>query len=98
MVKMELKTYKGTIISKRERIGTRSEGPEYFITLDEPNDFGQSELAIRKEVNLWQEDPILQKHVGKRVLLTGEPVYTKHVKFEGTIKSEGIIYKKLEKI
>jgi len=33
--------------------------------------------------------------VGQKVQLKGEPIYTKIVKFEGTIKSEGIIYKKI---
>ena len=95
---MELNTYIGTIISKKKRIGTRSEGPEYYIDLVEPNDFGQTELAIRKEVPLWQEDPILQPHVGQKVQLLGEPIYTTHVKFEGTIKSEGIIYREIKPI
>ncbi len=95
---MELNTYIGTIISKKERTGTRSEGPEYYIDLVVPNDFGQTELAIRKEVPLWQEDPILQPHVGQKVQLRGEPIYTNHVKFEGTLKSEGIIYKEIKPI
>ena len=93
---MELKNYIGIIISKKERIGTKSAGPEYYIDLEEPNDFGQTELAIRKEVHLWQEDPALQQFVGQKVLLKGEPIYTKIVKFEGTIKSEGIIYKDIK--
>ena len=95
---MELKKYIGTIISKKEGIGTRSEGPEYYIDLIKPNDFGQTELAIRKEVPLWQEDPILQTYVGQKVQLIGEPIYTKHVKFEGTTKSERIIYKEVKPI
>ena len=93
---MELKIYIGRILSKNERVGTMSEGPEYSIILDEPNEFDQTELFIRKEVHLWQEDPILKKCVGKRVELTGEPIYTKYVKFEGTVKSEGIIYKEIK--
>jgi hypothetical protein len=95
---MELKTYIGTITSKKERVGTKSEGPEYYIELDEPNDLGQSKLAIRKEVHLWQEDPLLHKYIGQKVKLNGEPIYTKYVKFEGTIKSEGIIYKEITHI
>ena len=93
---MELKEYIGILISKKERIGTKSEGPEYYIELEEPNDFGQTELAIRKEVHLWQEDPILHRYVGQKVQLEGEPIYTKIVKFEGTIKSEGIIYREIK--
>ena len=93
---MDLKEYIGILISKKERIGTKSEGPEYYIDLEEPNDFGQTELAIRKEVHLWQEDPVLHKFIGQKVQLQGEPIYTKIVKFEGTIKSEGIIYKDIK--
>ena len=95
---MELKTYIGTIVSKKEGIGTRSEGLEYYIELVEPNDLGQTELAIRKEVPLWQEDPILQPYIGQKVQLIGEPVYTNHVKYEGTTKSERIIYKEVKPI
>jgi len=84
------------VFSKMSRIGTRSEGPEYFIKLETPNEFGQAELPIRKEVHLWQEDPVLQRYVGQEVQLKGEPIYTKHVKFEGTIKSEGVIYKEIK--
>lgn len=92
---MELKTYIGTIISKKSNVGTLSEGPDYYLKLEEPNEFGQIELFIRKEAQLWQEDPQLQPYVGKKVRLKGEPIYTKHVKFEGTSKSEGIIYKEI---
>jgi hypothetical protein len=94
---MELKIYKGTIISKRSGIGTKSEGPEYYLKLEEPNEFGQTELFIRKEVHLWQQDPVLQKYLGTKVQLKGEPIFTKHVKYGGTIKSEGIIYKEIER-
>lgn len=93
---MELKTYIGTIFSKKEGIGTRSEGLEYYIDLVEPNDFGQTELAIRKEVPLWQEDPILQPYIGQKVQLIGEPIYTKHVNFERTTKLERIKYKEIK--
>lgn len=34
-------------------VGTRSEGPDYYLKLDEPNEFGQRELFIRKEALLW---------------------------------------------
>jgi hypothetical protein len=95
---MELKTYIGILTAKKEHIDTKSEGPEYYIQLEEPNDFGQLELAIRKEVHLWQKDPVLHKFIGQKVTLIGEPIYTKHVKFEGTIKSEGIIYKEITHI
>jgi len=95
---MELKLFYGIVFSKMSRIGTRSEDPEYFIKLEIPNEFCQAELPIRKEVHLWQDDPVLQKCIGKKVELKGEPIYTQYIKFEGTIKSEGIIYKEIKPI
>ena len=89
---MVMKEYRGTLTSRMERVGTRSEGPEYFLILDKPNDFGQLELAIRKNSLLWQKDPILNQFLGKQVIIKGEPAITNHVKFDGTVKSETIIY------
>ena len=95
VIYMELKKYTAKIISKMNNVGTLSEGPDYYLRLDEPNEFDQLELFMRKEAHLWQEDPVLQEYVGKRVLLKGEPIYTKHVKLNETFKSEGIIYKEI---
>jgi hypothetical protein len=93
---MKLKVYYGILISRRSNIGTKSEGPEYYINLEETNEFGQTELFVRKKAHLWQADSVLHKYIGKKVKLKGEPIYSKHVKFEGKIKSEGIIYKEIE--
>ncbi|MFW9936394.1 MAG: hypothetical protein ACFFD5_02015 [Candidatus Thorarchaeota archaeon] len=93
---MELKNYVGIIRSKLDRIGTRSEGPEYYIELEHPNELGQKELHIRKEVNLWENDPVLHKYIGKKVSLIGESIYVKHVAYEGASKFEGIIYKEIK--
>ncbi|MFX1454627.1 MAG: hypothetical protein ACFFDB_04570 [Promethearchaeota archaeon] len=62
---MEVKKYYGTIISRRSGIGTKSEGPEYYLKLEKTNEFDS--LFIRKEAYLWQEDPKLQKFVGTKV-------------------------------
>jgi hypothetical protein len=50
---MELKKYTGKIISKMTNVGTLSEDSDYYLRLEEPNEFGQIELFIRKEVHLW---------------------------------------------
>ena len=71
---MELKTYIGILITKKEHIGTKSEGSEYYIQLEEPNDFGQLELAIRKEVHLWQEDPLLHMLVKESSSLENQSI------------------------
>ena len=41
-------------------------------SLEEPNEFGLLELFIRKEVLLWQEDPVLQEHVGRKMRLLNQ--------------------------
>jgi hypothetical protein len=97
-IKMELKEYKGKLKTKQAGVGTKSEGPEYYLELIEPNEFGQTELFIRKEGHLWESDPNLHPFIGKNVIIIGEPMITKHVKFEGTIKSEGIDYKEIKGI
>ncbi len=87
---VELKKYKGKLISKLAREGTRSEGLEYFLELLEPNDFGQTELNVIKNVHLWQEDSMLHPFLNKFVIITGEPIIIKHTNFDGTVKIESI--------
>ena len=92
-----LKEFNGILKMKKERVGTRSEGPEYYLKLFKPNEFGQKELQIRKTGLLWEKDPILHNFIDKNVHIIGESVISKHVKFDGTIKSEGIVYKEIKK-
>ena len=93
-----MKEYKGKIILRMERAGTRSEGPEYFLKLDKPNNFGQLELPIRKKATLWQVDPNLHQFIEKQVVIKGEPVITKYVKLDETHKSERIIYHEINEM
>ena len=95
---MELKEYKGILRTVQAGVGSLSEGPDYFLELTEPNDFGQTELFIRKEGHLWESDPNLHPFIGKNVIIMGEPIITKHVKIEGTEKSELIDYKEIKEI
>jgi|GEM_PF-5853860 len=58
--------YTGYLTSRMERVGTRSEGPEYYLeTID-----GRM-IHVVKNANLWEEDPALQKYVGKKVWIGG---------------------------
>jgi len=59
--------FHGFVFSKLHLIGTRSEGPKYVL-----QQFDYSELAILKQTDLWQEDPKLQKELGKKVTLEGK--------------------------
>jgi len=93
---VELKEYKGKLISKVGGKGTKSEGPEYFLELSKPNDFGQTELGVRKNAHLWQEDSMLHPFLNKIVIITGEPVIIKRTNFDGTVKIESIDPKKIK--
>ena len=63
--------FPGFLYSQLRRIGSKSEGPEYFL-----QDFLHGEdnmvFEVGKEVDLWQEDPRLQPYLGQRVSLQGE--------------------------
>ncbi|MBN2223882.1 MAG: hypothetical protein JW765_04320 [Deltaproteobacteria bacterium] len=66
---------RGILLSKTERKGSKSEGPEYYLKPDD----GQ-EIHVVKNVSLWEEDPDLQEMVGSEVwvfgtLVDGELVY-----------------------
>jgi len=93
---VELKEYKGKLISKVGAKGTKSEGPEYFLELLEPNDFGQTELNVIKNVHLWQKDSMLHPFLNKIVKITGEPIIIKHTNFDGTVKIESIDPKEIK--
>jgi len=93
-----IKEFKGKVFSKIERIGSRSEGPEYFLKLLKPNELNQIDLPIRKNAGLWQEDPNLHQFLGKMVIITGESIRIKHVSSDGTLKSESIAYKEIKEI
>ncbi|MCY3413140.1 MAG: hypothetical protein INQ03_15990 [Candidatus Heimdallarchaeota archaeon] len=99
-------TIRGTIISRQARVGSRSEGPDYFIL---PNDEYKTwgEIKIRKKIMKWMKDPVLHNLIGEVVSLTGEIVETKdtitieftEVEHEGKIipasqKSGKVVYPK----
>ena len=60
-------TITGVLFSRIERVGTKSEGPEYYLRMDDG-----VEIHILKKANLWQEDPALQEHIDKRVSVSGD--------------------------
>lgn len=87
---VDIKEYNGILITKIAGKGTKSEGPDYFLELFEPNEFGQKELGVRKDAHLWEEDPKLHPFLNKTVVIKGEAIYVKHTTFDGTIKTEDI--------
>lgn len=63
----EAGTYVGFLFSQIDRVGTKSEGPEYYLRMDDG-----VEIHVFKKANLWQEDPALQELVNRRVSISGE--------------------------
>ncbi|MBN1574039.1 MAG: hypothetical protein JW984_12655 [Deltaproteobacteria bacterium] len=63
----EVATYVGFLFSRIERVGTKSEGPEYYLRTD-----GGEEIHLFKNATLWREDPVLQGYVNKRVSISGD--------------------------
>ncbi len=64
-----LQKYDGFLFSKLQAIGTRSEGPAYFL-----QKFDEKEIPILKHTMMWQPDPALQKHLAMKVTIEGEMV------------------------
>ena len=60
-------TYQGYLFSKLGRVGTRSEGPDYFL-----QQLDGSEVPIVKQTEyLWQGDSTLQSLLAKKVRIEG---------------------------
>lgn len=66
-----MKTFKGFLFAKLERIRTRSEGPEYYLQflgeLDDTKDF-----HIKKHSELWKIDPKLHPFLAQKIKIKGE--------------------------
>ena len=59
-------TFHGYLFSKLTAIGSKSEGPQYY--LQQPD---YHELVVRKQVQLWQKDPRLHPHLDSKVVIEG---------------------------
>ena len=57
--------------------GTKSEGPKYYIQPLDDYANRWSRILVRKQVHLWQNDPVLHKFIDKKVLILGEIIETK---------------------
>jgi hypothetical protein len=69
--------WKGRLVSRTERVGTKSEGPEYYLVLEDGR-----EVHIVKNANLWEDDPRLHKMLEGEVwvsgaLVGGELIYSR---------------------
>lgn len=59
--------FNGFLYSKLQNVGTRSEGPGYFLQT-----FDGRDLAIKKHGMLWQHDRTLDVHLGTKVTIHGD--------------------------
>jgi hypothetical protein len=69
--------WRGRLVSRTERVGSKSEGPEYYLVLED----GQ-QAHIVKDANLWEDDPRLREKVDGEVwvcgaLVGGELIYSR---------------------
>lgn len=62
-----MERFDGYMFSKLDNIGSKSEGPKYFL-----QHFDYSESVVEKQVNLWQEDPNLHKYLNTKVTIEGK--------------------------
>jgi hypothetical protein len=78
-----MENFEGYLFAKLFAIGSKSEGPEYFLqqwTDSQKN----SDTQIKKKSNLWEEDPELHSLLGRKVSI------------EGKLNLEKIEYTKIE--
>ncbi len=78
----EMERYDGYLFAKLAAIGSRSEGPVYFL-----QQWDYFEVPVHKKVPLFQNDPALHEHLNQKVTIYGifGPMgieYDKIVKFE----------------
>ena len=67
----------GILSAKIVGVGTKSEGPKYYIKPLDDYANRWSEILVRKKTHLWQDDPVLHKYIDKKVLILGEIIETK---------------------
>jgi hypothetical protein len=69
-------TITGTLISRLSAVGTKSEGPIYFICpIGEYTRW--KEISVGTKVMRWMKDPILHDLIGEIISINGEIIETK---------------------
>ena len=62
-----MEIFDGYLFSKLDCIGSRSEGPKYFLQY-----FDYKEIVVIKQAHLWEEDPNLHRYLNKKVTIEGK--------------------------
>lgn len=63
--------FDGYLFSRLAAIGSKSEGPVYFL-----QQFDYKEYSVIKKAPLWQEDPKLHKYLNRKVVINGKMSYS----------------------
>lgn len=63
--------FNGYLFSRLAAIGTKSEGPVYFL-----QQFDYAEHQVIKKAPLWQEDPKLHRFLNRKVTIDGKMSYS----------------------
>jgi len=58
--------FTGYLYARLENLGSKSEGPAYYLQTEREGD-----LKVNKKVHPWEVDPALHAHLGERVRLFG---------------------------
>ncbi len=79
-----MEKFNGFIFAKLAQIGTRYEGPEYFLQIFE-KEKNTTEIPIRKKSQLWEIDHQLHQFLAQKVAIKGQ------------LKNKSIIYEEIER-
>lgn len=66
--KVKLEKLEGYLFAKLHAIGSKSEGPLYYLQL-----WNGKEVIVVKKVRPWENDPVLHGWLGKKVVIYGRP-------------------------
>ena len=71
-----MKEISGFLFSKLGRIGSKSEGPDYFLQQFDrsASPIVEKVIPIHKEAHLFEIDPVLQKFLATEVVISGRIV------------------------
>lgn len=75
---VELEHFEGYLCAKLQLLGSRSEGPQYFL-----QDKEGKEIHVLKKVHLWEKDPALHACLGEQVTLLGRLRKEEHKRRRG---------------
>ena len=67
----KMERFDGYLFSKLHLIGSKSEGPTYFL-----QQFDYKEYKVIKHAQLWEEDPELHKFLARKVTIEGAMSYS----------------------